>query len=282
MQKPIGGYFEWEFPKTRNFNLHENALLVNSGRHALEYILRGIGDIKKLWIPYFTCDVIFQPLVKLGIPYSFYNINSLLQLNSKIELSNDEYILYTNYYGIMDAYVHELSSIYGNHLIIDNAQALFCKAETKSHQIYSPRKFIGMPDGGIVVSPLPDTTSILPIDMSFNRCSHLLKRMELLPSEGYADFKTNSKKISEAPLGRMSPISKNILTSVKLESIKKIRQANFSFLHSKLISKNIMKIPMTDSIACPLVYPFWSENSEIKKHLISKKYFCGNLLTKCS
>jgi hypothetical protein len=72
MQKPIGGYFEWEFPKTRNFNLHENALLVNSGRHALEYILRGIGDIKKLWIPYFTCDVIFQPLVKLGIPYSFY------------------------------------------------------------------------------------------------------------------------------------------------------------------------------------------------------------------
>ena len=44
--EPIGGYFEWEFPPARKQELHENAVYLNSGRHALEYILQGIGDIE--------------------------------------------------------------------------------------------------------------------------------------------------------------------------------------------------------------------------------------------
>ena len=55
--RPIGGYFEWEFSPAKKQPLHENAVYLNSGRHALEYILKGLGNIHCLWIPYFTCDM---------------------------------------------------------------------------------------------------------------------------------------------------------------------------------------------------------------------------------
>lgn len=270
--KPIGGYFEWEFPPARKQELHKNAIYLNSGRHALEYILQGLQNVKRLWIPYFTCDVVLQPLQKLNIPYKFYRINADLELNENIELGDGEYLLYTNYYGIKDAYCNQIAEKYGNRAIVDNAQALFCKPIAGLNQFYSPRKFMGMPDGGLAVTSFTSTTKQLPIDQSFDRCSHLLKRHELIPAEGYNDFKENSKKIAEAPLSRMSKISKKIFESVDLENIKQKRHKNFAYLHKMLHTENKLTIPSMDQFECPLVYPFWSNNG-LKKQLIDAKIF---------
>ena len=271
--KPIGGYFEWEFPPAKKQELHKNAVFLNSGRHSLEYILRGLGSVKCLWIPYFTCDVVLQPLAKLGVPHKFYNINGKLEIAEKIALGEDEYLLYTNYYGIKDAYVRDVVEIYGNRVIIDNAQALYCTA-VAAHQFYSPRKFMGMPDGGLAVTGISNTAESLPIDNSFDRCSHLLKRHELVPSEGYNDFKADSKKISEAPLSRMSPISRKIFDSVDLEYVKQRRRDNFDVLHESLKATNRLHIPSMDSFACPLIYPYWGDDGrELKKKLIEHQIF---------
>ncbi|MCF0189851.1 MAG: hypothetical protein HUJ96_01185 [Marinilabiliaceae bacterium] len=273
MDKPIGGYFEWEFPPMKKFTLHDNAILLNSGRHALEYILRGLGSIRCLYIPYFTCDVVLQPIERLNVHHKFYHINEALELAETIQLEENDYMLYTNYYGIKDEYVSQLSEYFKDHLIIDNAQALFCQVHPESHQIYSPRKFVGMPDGGIAVTPIPDKTETLPTDVSHDRCSHLLKRTELTPSEGYADFKANSKKIAEVTLAKMSIISQNILCSVDLDIIYKRRIENFKKLHKVLGESNKLKIPSLDTFSCPLVYPYWTENKELKKHLLLNNIF---------
>lgn len=270
--KPIGGYFEWEFPPTRKQELHENAVYLNSGRHALEYILRGLKDVKCIWIPYFTCDVVLQPLKRLGISYKFYRINKNLEIDDNVSLSDGEYLLYTNYYGIKDAYVREIIAIYGSHIIIDNAQALYCEA-VACHQFYSPRKFIGMPDGGLAVTNVTDISDSLPIDNSNDRCSHLLKRLELRPSEGYCDFKTNSKKIADAQLSQISPISKRIFESVDLAFIKQRRCENFAFLQEELGYANKLNVPKMENFECPLVYPFWSDNVDLKKKLIDANIF---------
>ena len=233
MDKPIGGYFEWEFPPLKKISIHSNALLLNSGRHALEYILKGLGNVSRLYIPYFTCDVVLQPLHRLNIPYSFYHINESLEIAIDIQLSDGEYLLYTNYYGIKDMYVKYIAERYGDKIIIDNAQSLFCP-EYAIHQFYSPRKFIGMPDGGLVVSDVEGLYDSLPKDKSYDRCSHLLKRHELIPSEGYGDFKNNSHKIVDSQMSRMSEISKSILRSVDMDFIKQRRLANFNQLHNAL------------------------------------------------
>lgn len=272
--RPIGGYFEWEFPSAKKLQLHENAVYLNSGRHALEYILKGLGNIRCLWIPYFTCDAVMMPIQRLGISWKFYHINETLEIADNLELGENEFILYTNYYGIKDEYSKLLAKQYGEKLILDNAQALYCKSIPDSHQFYSPRKFMGMPDGGLAVTTVPNITSDLPIDKSFDRCKHLLKRIELAPSEGYNDFKDVSKAIAEAPLCQMSNLSKSIFASVDLDNIKHKRRENFESIHNALKASNQLQIPSIDSFECPLVYPYWANNGDaLKKKLIEQQVF---------
>lgn len=272
--KPIGGYFEWEFPVLKDFTLHDKAVLVNSGKHALEFVLRTLPNIKRIWIPFFTCIDVLYPIKRLGITYKFYHIDHNLEiLQDSIELQDGDYVLCTNYYGIKDQYIKSLFDVYGDCLIVDNAHALFCKSNLSIHQIYSPRKFLGMPDGGIVVSPLSGKIADLPYDKSFDRCSQLLKRLELSPSEGYADYKANGKKNIDTPLSRMSVISESILRSVDLDKIKDKRRSNFAFLHNSLVGTNNLSIPSLEEFEAPLVYPYWSNNSSLKQKLIKNQVF---------
>lgn len=44
-----------------------------------------------------------------------------------------------------------LASRYGGSLIVDNALALYSPARSGVASLYSPRKFSGLPDGGIAV-----------------------------------------------------------------------------------------------------------------------------------
>lgn len=276
MNKPIGGYFEWEFPSLGQFNLHDDAVLLNSCRHALEYIIRGIGNISRIYIPYYTCDAVLQPIERLNVPFSFYSLDNQLEIDDDITLDENEYLLYTNYFGIKDSYARDLANKYGEHIIIDNAQALYCPAFA-SHQIYSPRKFLGMPDGGIAITNVDDYSEVLPQGISYDRCKHLLKRIELVPSSGYNDFKDVSCQIASSELSKMSVISKNILLSVDLNDVKNRRLNNFNLLHGALKSSNKLGALLTnslhDSCTCPMVYPYWTSDNELKSRLIKEQVF---------
>lgn len=268
---PIGGYFEWEFPPPKPQGWFDGYCMLNSGRHSLEYILKGL-EVNKIYIALYSCDVILKPLKRLGIPYEYYNIDFNLEISEDIDLHEREVLLYTNYFGIKDNYVKDVVNKYGGNVIIDNAQALFCLPYA-SHQFYSPRKFIGMPDGGMAVTSIPDYTSSLRHDESNGRCSHLLKRTELIPSAGYHDFKSASLMIEQSHMSKMSIISQKILESVDFENIKKKRRDNFKILHDALKSQNRMFIPDMDTFACPMVYPFMSDQNGLRDYLIENDVF---------
>lgn len=277
MSKEIGGYLNLELkevPQNRLF--HSKGIFLNSGRNALEYILASIPTINKLWIPYFTCDVVLEPINKLGIPYSFYHINGQLELSEDIHLAKDEYLLITNYYGIKDSYIEYLANKYSSQLIVDNAQALFAKPIEGIKTFYSPRKFVGIPDGGIAY--IDNSTDInspeeLEEDISYDRFSHLLKRIDLGAGAGYIDFKENSHKLVSQPIKRISKLTKKILYSIDFEEVKAKRIANFQVLHDALKHINQIEIPDISSFNCPLVYPFFCEDGKLKKKLIDKKIF---------
>ena len=105
--REIGGYFELELP-IKDCIMHSRCVAVNSGRHALEYILRGLnGQIKEILLPDYTCDSILQPIETLNMPYRFYNINEQLEIcdgfSSEIE-KEGTYLVVNNYFGIKDAF----------------------------------------------------------------------------------------------------------------------------------------------------------------------------------
>ncbi len=271
--KEIGGYFEMELPMKTSQPLHPNGVKVNSGRHALEYILRVLGDkVKRLWIPYYTCNVVLQPIQRLGLGYEFYHINMNLEIDQYPELSDGDYILVNNYFGIKDAYINELARRYKEKLIVDNAQAWYAREMLGFNIFYSPRKYFGIPDGGLACAT-GELDRELEQDHSFDRCSHLLKRIDFNASEGYADFKTNSATLNAQPLKRMSSLSERILSSIDFDRARIKRRSNFEMLHDALKDTNRFNIPAMPSFACPMVYPYLSDDEKLREKLINNKIF---------
>ena len=267
----IGGYFHLELSRKKKDFIHDDGVLLNSGRNALEYVLSS-KKIERLWIPYYTCDTILEPLIKLNIDYSFYSINQQLELYELKRLSSGEFILYTNYFGVKDEYVKSLSEVYGDRLIVDNAQAFYSDVTAGPSYIYSPRKFVGVPDGGIAYSDLTYLDSQLEMDISFSRCSHLLRRYDEKASNGYNDFRENSKLLSMQPMKTMSQLTRALLFSIDFEQIKEIRLRNFSYLHNNLYLTNLLDLNM--AFSCPMVYPYYTENTlEIRNRLLANKIY---------
>jgi len=272
-ERPIGGYFSWEFPMSKRGFPHEQGCLVNSGHGALQLLLQSIGNVSKVYIPYYTCDVVPFALDRVGIKYEFYHINERLEITNPLEIGCNEYIVYTNYFGIKDTYLQECRERYGSHLIIDNAQALFAPEISACHQIYSPRKFIGVPDGGILVSPRKIDVESLTKSVRSGCCMHLLKRAEGVVSEGYQDFKSSDHSLCELPLQRMSDITLSIMQSLDYSAIVKKRKSNFAYLHSRLGRTNALS-SILGGCVCPLVYPYYTKDGDtLRQELIDNKVF---------
>lgn len=284
--REIGGYFEIEIPRTNQKFLHSDGYLVNSGRHALEYILMALSEtVQKIWLPYYTCEVVLQPIKRLGIKYEYYHTNFNLEIETLPELQAGEYVIVNNYFGIKDAYVSRLASHYGERLIIDNAQAWYAPVLMGIKCFYSPRKFFGLPDGGVAFTDSAEL-SILEQDYSAERCSHLLKRIDENATAGYADFRTNSDIFNRDNIKRMSKLTKSLLSSINMEKAKETRLTNFCFLAEYLDNKNMLNLPTVKSFSCPLAYPFMSTDSGLRKRLIENKVFVAtywpNVLKSCS
>ncbi len=75
--KSIGGYFELELPNTVN-NWDKDFIELNSARNCLEYILLARKSTK-IYLAYYTCDVLLEPIKKLNINYEFYDIDFNLE-----------------------------------------------------------------------------------------------------------------------------------------------------------------------------------------------------------
>ena len=84
--KSIGGYFELELPQGTEY--HSQAIALNTGRNALEYILRARG-YKRVYLPYYSCEVLLEPFKKLGVDYTFYHINANLETDLQVSLNSD-------------------------------------------------------------------------------------------------------------------------------------------------------------------------------------------------
>ena len=86
----IGGYFSLELSQHEEY--HKDAIRLNTGRNCLEYILRA-REYKKVYIPYYTCDVVLEPFKKLGIPYEYYHIDIHFEIRDCFTLKDGEALL---------------------------------------------------------------------------------------------------------------------------------------------------------------------------------------------
>lgn len=270
---PIGGYFELELgDRGKNFP-HAYCSALNSGRHALEFILRQLNsNVKRIYIPYYTCDSVLEPLYRLSLNYKFYHVNENLEIEELPTLKDGDYLIANNYFGIKDNYMCELFVNYGDKLIVDNSQAFFAPERLGMKSFYSPRKFVGVPDGGFASTTITDEIDIVQ-DYSTDRASFLLRRIDCGATDGYKDFQISSQELSKISMRRMSNLTYRILSSIDFDEIMYRRRRNFEILHSELASSNEFLIPDISTFKCPMVYPFMTVNLELRKYLIDNQIF---------
>lgn len=264
----IGGYFSLELPRREEY--HKHALRLNTGRNCLEYVLQARG-YKKVYVPYYTCEAVMEPINKLGIPCEYYHVDIHLEIRDHFTLKADEALLYTNYYGLKQRYVEQLAERIGKRLIVDNTQAFYAKPLPGIDTFYTCRKFFGVADGAYLYCDAVLDEEIEQ-DYSYDRMAHLLKRIDLSAEEGYADFRRADDGLDNQPIRRMSKMTQRMMQSIDYVTAAKRRRENYQYLHGALGKANNLKFSLEED-AVPMVYPFLSPFKGIREKLIVNKVF---------
>ncbi|HET7118928.1 MAG TPA: hypothetical protein VFI29_20725 [Hanamia sp.] len=268
LSNAIGGYFGLE---TRNgVSYHKDGISLDSGRNCLKYILE-LRKYNHIYIPYYTCDAVMEPLKQLDIAYEFYSIDDHFELIKTPEINDGNALLYINYFGLKSDYVKKLSGIVSN-LIVDAVQAFFFKPIRGIDTFYSPRKFFGVPDGGYVYSE-KKLSGNLPEDFSITRFSHLLQRIDESAEQGYENFLNNERSFSGKPIRKMSKLTKVLMDSIDYDFCQNKRNENFRYLHEHLKDKNEIKWIDQVDLNGPMVYPFLSKKNGLREKLIKNRIY---------
>lgn len=274
--KAIGGYFELECGTRPLY--YKDGIYLNICRSALRYLIRAL-KIKKIYVPIYTCNVVHDAILQEKCKIELYSLNDDFLPNK--DFPKYDFILYNNYFGVLGNNVRALSNIYPN-LIVDNAQAFYSQPPCRA-AIYSPRKFFGLPDGGILRGKdIPNLN--LEEGHSSNVCSHLLKRIDYGAQAAYKDFTDNDRALENYSLQSMSNLTKSLMGNIDYEHAALTRKKNFETLHHNL--KSIFPFAFaTDDV--PMVYPLMLKNGiEVRNKLISNNIFVArywpNVLDSCT
>lgn len=260
--KEIGGYFGLEL-ELKNEN---NSFALNCARNCLRYIIRAY-NIKEIYLPYYTCPVVWQSVKRETCEIHFYHIDE--NFYPVCDFPEDSFILYTNYFGVCARNVKKLAQKYKN-LIIDNAQA-FYMPKFGIASFNSIRKFFGVSDGAYLVCD-KKLEENFEQDTSYQRFSHLLKRIDVNAQFGYDDFCKNDDSLCNEEIKLMSNLTRSIFASFDVESAKQKRLENFKILNDALCQTNELKFNL-DIDDVPMVYPYLIKNENLKQKLIKNKIY---------
>ena len=74
MRNIIGGQIGYDNLIKKKLNLLKNNKIYPNGRSALYFILKEIKNkINKIYVPFYLCESILQPIKELNLKYEFYN-----------------------------------------------------------------------------------------------------------------------------------------------------------------------------------------------------------------
>ncbi len=266
--KEIGGYIEFEH--YHGSMPHEEAIALNCGRNCLAYLFKSRG-IKKLKVPYFICNSIFNICDRENVKKVYYHIDQNFK-PVDMTLESDEWLYLVNLYGqLSNDEIKWYVERYGR-VIVDQANDYFAEPIVGIDTFYTCRKWFGVADGAFLYTNV-QLTDDFPIDDSFDRMEFLMGRYERTANEFYPGYTANNKYFIDQPIKRMSRLTRNLLHGINYEFVKHRRQENFNFLHETLESMNKLKLKPTI-----FMYPLMVENGAIlRKKLQAEKIYVPTL-----
>lgn len=232
---------------------------LNLARNCLKYICKAYG-INKILLPYYTCPVVWNSLREENCEVKFYHIDKDFLPTEKFK--KNDFILYTNYFGINSKNCKKLAKKYPN-IIIDNSQGFFSEPLGLA-SFNSLRKFFNVQNGAYLFTS-KQLEQVFEVD-----------KIELQPvsmQEDYEKFLKNELFLdAQKQIKTISPKVEKMMNDIdfEAESIKRVR----IFKQYEKVLKNFNNIQLDLNIGdIPYCYPF-SPNSEI----IKRKLWSKNLV----
>lgn len=273
----IGSFIDLQLPMGMEYRKEKNIARLNSGRTAIYHAFRLTG-CETVWLPYYQCDTVREFLLRKKQKIKYYHIDGDF---NPVDLTpeKNEAVLLVNYYGVMSFNrMKELASKYDN-VIIDNSQGFFAEPIENCFNVYSARKFVGVPDGAYVVGKNADRfTDEYEQGYSSDTAVFLLQRAEYgCEGKTYKSRSVNEHRIDTEDIMLMSPLTRKILDATDYKIIKEKRRENFAYAQE--IFGEINKIDAEkyyDETCVPMVYPLVVEDDGLLNRLLENKHFQGH------
>jgi hypothetical protein len=215
----------------------------------------------------------YAPLRDARIEYAQYQINERFEIADDIDWQDGDWMYYVNYFGICEDQVDAVLGRFGGaNVVLDNCQAFFAAPRNCVATIYSPRKFFGVPDGGLLVTSQPVSVPQAVDIGSKQRADYLLRRMSDGAEAGYASYQVAEQSLEELEPRRMSVFTERLLASIDLENAQAARNDNFRLLHEKLGQWNKCQVDAAN-VDGPLCYPFVVDAPGLRERLIESRVF---------
>lgn len=236
-----------------------DVIKLNLARNCLKYLIQ-VYAIRRIYLPYYTCPVVWNSAREENCEVKFYHIDKDFLPTEKFE--ENDFILYTNYFGINSKNCKNLAKKYQN-LIVDNSHSFFCKPLGLA-SFNSLRKFFNVQNGAYLFTS-KQLGQVFEVDK--------IELQSVSMQEDYEKFLKNELFLdSQKQIKAISPKVEKMMNDIdfEAESIKRVR----IFKQYEKVLENFNNIQLDlNSGDIPYCYPF-SPNSEI----IKRKLWSKNLV----
>ena len=269
--KTFGGYFPLELPVAGS-HYYPDARTYRSARSALFHLLTTVHP-SRLWLPRLICQSVIDAVMASGVEISWYSLDETYCPRLTQPVGNNDFLLYVDYLGHCQAQKEKVRAMFpSDRIIFDHSQAFFAHQAGSLANLYSPRKFFGVADGGLL-----DTQALVPVPAtqdhdSLSNSTHLLLQHEFDTRSGYSHFQQAEAALGDINATGMSCLTDRILRSADYEHVKTTRERNYQMLRERLDDLN--DFPFTDdTVSGPFCYPFYFTARPLQQALIARGVF---------
>ena len=259
--------------------LGERQRLLATARSAVKLLVRALRP-GTVWLPSYICGVMIDAAHEPRVRVRFYAVDKSLQISSNdwlAQIETGDLVIFVDYFGFDTWSLHGGEArARGAYIVEDACQAMLNKdfSPHSDYIIFSPRKFIGVPDGGILLAgknaDLPDADfSAPPAQWLLRATKASMLRSEFDRCGGERSwFKMFQAAEASGPMEpcRMSDLSAAILQIVDWTIIKKRRRRNYQYLLSEL--EELAIFPDLPRDVVPLGFPIRIRNRDHVRRLL--------------
>lgn len=193
-------------------------------------------------------------------------------------ISNNYALLVVNYFSLISRKILKKYKRKFNNLIIDNTQSFFSKPIMDCYNVYSCRKFFGVPDGSYLIKK-----GLKQKELAENKSSKisnfLISSIEFGTNDVYLENLENENRLNNEDIKDMSILTKKLLRNIDYKKVRKKRRKNFLYLHKKL--KDYNEISVTNKRNTFMIYPFLIKDDGLRKYLIQNKIWVSQWWKYC-